>query len=72
MSEIKIEKGVPFYAFSGYARYPFKVMEVGDSFFVPVNMRSRVVSASSWYGRHHNMKFSVRKTEQGFRCWRIA
>ena len=33
MSEIKIEKGVPFYAFSGYARYPFKVMEVGDSFF---------------------------------------
>ena len=58
--------------------YPFKEMEVGDSFFVPLNGRdSRMVSvAIMGAGRATRMKgekFTTRvnKEKDGVRCWRI-
>lgn len=53
-------------------KYPFKSMEVGDSFLVPdftsiVSLRSQ----ASVTGRTLGKKFSVRLVEQGVRIWRV-
>lgn len=61
--------------------YPFVDMEVGDSFFIPegtVSDRGAVIdnttvisSAAYNYSKFRGIKFSVRKVEGGFRCWRV-
>lgn len=66
--EFKIEKGV---TFSPRGKYPFLAMEIGDSFFVPANLYRRVISAASHMGSRKELKFSFRKTNDGYRCWRV-
>lgn len=80
----KIEKGIPL-AESHYGRrlsYPFNLMKVGDSFFVPLSGKlypsdgrdtadRRVRNASLSYAKTHNIKFTVRSVKGGVRCWRI-
>lgn len=68
-AEFKIEKGVPFL---GEGRYPFKDMNVGDSFQVPQHLLGSIRTSSWQYGRNHNKRFSVRRSADGYRCWRIA
>lgn len=72
----KIEKGIPLSDRRGKrkAQYPFGDMKPGDSFAIPetVNVDS-VRTAASWHGmRNDGQKFSVRNTEDGYRCWRVA
>ncbi len=72
----KIEKGKKIMSL----RYPFKDMEVGDSFFVPLNGRhsfnvaSSILNSGRYYKRRRkkNVKFTTRyiKEEDGVRCWR--
>lgn len=50
-------------------KYPFSEMEVGDSFEYPIKS---VAFAASANGIKFGKKFTVRKTENGYRCWRIA
>lgn len=66
---IKIEKNIPI-----PYRYPFKQMEVGDSFEVPEEVtRSAVSVAALRFGRRHGMIFSIRFTpEKKLRCWRVS
>ncbi len=63
-------------------RYPFEEMEVGDSFFAPLDKGKAAKLQNSILGagrkcRHKNRKFSTRviKSEEdkriGVRCWRI-
>lgn len=78
----KIEKGVSIppkgVGIRKAEKYPFRDMEVGDSFFVPGAKTLRIASAcagaTKFLGNGH--KFSVRKVEEkgiaGVRCWRIA
>lgn len=55
------------------SKYPFRLMEVGDSFFVDPKGGGDVVgSAAAAWGRRHGVKFNVRKVEGGTRVWRIA
>lgn len=62
---IEIEKNVP--VPSNRTKYPFKDMEVGDSFFASqVNPRS--LRTLAW--RHRPKKFTVHKEGEGYRCWR--
>lgn len=66
---IRIERGVPYPAVSGRSfLYPFSQMLVGDSFAVPAGKYAsvRVLSA-----KVAGMRFSVRKTKGGYRCWRV-
>lgn len=69
---IKIEKGVPFKNNNG--NLPFEEMNVGDSFLIPkemqcTNVRVRAIQfAKSKKSKH---KFSIKKVENGYRCWRI-
>ena len=64
--EFKIEKGieVPQYR----AKYPFKKMEVGDSFFSETD----ACSSAYMYGKRNGKRFLIRKEGDGFRVWRIA
>ena len=46
-------------------------MKIGQSFVLPVREPSRGYAAINAYGRRHGLKFKVRKTKEGFRCWRV-
>lgn len=73
---MKIEKGVPC-PYSGRRdgpQYPFSEMEVGDSFLIPKEMNYinvRYGYFSFVHRRGLDWKFTVRKTPEGHRCWRI-
>lgn len=59
---------------TGAYKYPFAKMEVGDSFFVPINREKElksVASSSSLYGSKLGRKFTTRKVVGGVRVWRI-
>ncbi len=62
----KIEKDVPI-----PEKYPFSKMGVGDSFDILDAGAKEVSAAVSYYGKKHGKKFTVRKTADGHRCWRI-
>ena len=66
---MKIDKNIPL-----PTRWPFKQMEVGDSFAIPTDMKRHTVAVSAMrYGKKHGMKFTTRKMPDGtFRCWRTA
>lgn len=65
---MKVDKNIPFPT----SRYPFGDMEVGDSFLLPTEVRrASVHSLAIRFGRDKGIKFSIRKTPEGFRCWRI-
>ena len=56
-------------------KYPFAIMEVGDSFMIPSLDAKKIRSArtaATLYGRNHKKKFISRKQENGLRVWRIA
>lgn len=78
-NEIKIEKGIPVKSSGSgrIAKYPFRKMEVGDSFLFPEGYKQ-----SHYYGMAReftvqcraigqNWKFVARKTDAGYRCWRV-
>ena len=57
----------------GARKYPWLELDIGQSFLFPKfisdgGVSSAVVYASKAYG----LKFTVRKTPEGYRCWRIA
>lgn len=72
---VKIEKNIamPMY-FGKYNKYPFGKMAIGDSFLIDQthNVQS-VRQAASHYAKRNNRdwKFSILKTADGYRCWRI-
>ena len=73
---IKIEKGVPIPK-SHRGIYPFKSMDVGDSFFVkdlkdPKRTRATILSAA-WYfkKKHKKYNFYTKAYVTGVRRWRV-
>jgi hypothetical protein len=75
---IRIQKNVPLPSTKSRGRnggrpfkYPWSQMEVGDSFLVPDGVgraaHTLVMSASSLARR-----FVARKTDEGYRCWRVS
>jgi hypothetical protein len=73
--EYKIEKGIPRVSKQGVPRkYPWREMDVGDSFFVGnrsiQHMSSCAGTAAKSIGG--GVKFSTGKENGGTRVWRIA
>lgn len=69
---IKIEKNIPI-SEHGNRKYPFREMEVGDSFFVPDCKPSKINGpAQGFMRRNPEVKFTIRREGTGYRCWRIA
>lgn len=79
----KIEKGIPFKEArgkiggwnKGKSKYPFKDMEINDSFFVPsdnpVSAQVALLKAANYWAKGHHGKFKTAKLEGGVRCWRV-
>jgi hypothetical protein len=64
---IKIESGIPM-----PAKFPFAKMKIGDSFLIPVGVNKSTVSVyANRHAKKTGTKFTVRKTPDGYRCWRI-
>jgi hypothetical protein len=55
------------------AKYPFRKMEVGDSFAIATAGEAAKVAAAGWqcFRRNRHLKFTVRKDGDSYRCWRI-
>ena len=75
MSEIKIDTGVPIeanYTNGRPEKYPWRQMEVGDSFFAE-EMPLKRASTYAWEaGRRTGRKFACRRQENGVRIWRVS
>ena len=69
INKMQIEKNIPI-----PATYPFKDMEVGDSFLVPEEVnRAAVTNSARRFGKNNEMEFTVRAISGGrLRCWRTA
>jgi hypothetical protein len=68
----KIEKKVPIPARTTTQKYPFRDMEVGDSFVATDGGKSVLVAASAFTRRNPEYRFTTRKEGDGIRIWRIA
>jgi len=71
----EIESGIPVptQGPGGHVKYPFRTMEIGDSFLVSDTKDPKVRFAASYFSaRNREYRFIVRKQEGGFRVWRIA
>lgn len=68
---IPIEKNIPMPDRPARpSKYPFDLMEIGDSFFVTdshLALRQAVIKKQ----RKSNMRFTVRAVDGGYRCWRV-
>ena len=53
-------------------KYPFSIMKVGDSFDCNRGNIASVRVAANLYAKRHGGVFSVRKTLDGYRCWRVG
>jgi hypothetical protein len=68
----KIDKDIP--PPEPLVRYPFKLMEIGNSFFVPCENTKKIRSLQSImlnYGKRNGTKYRSRKENNGMRIWRI-
>jgi hypothetical protein len=53
------------------SKYPWRTMQVGESFFIPLTRPSQRPNASR-AGKTHGRVFVTRNVEGGIRIWRIA
>lgn len=55
-------------------KYPFLLMEIGDSFSIPAEKIAAVSMAAYNCSKKYGRKFSTRRGEDGVsaRCWRVA
>jgi len=70
----EIEKGVPLpeRRQSGSV-YPFRFMEVGDSFVVSEEDRLKNARAAAYsYGKRSGHRFACRRVGNGWRFWRVS
>lgn len=71
---MKIEKNVPMPQHRDVVVYPYKDMEVGDSFVVKGDGRyllATVCNRNGKYGKKLGMRFTAKKVEGGVRVWRV-
>ena len=76
---MKIDKRIPITEPKPGAKtkYPFKHMNVGDSFFIePYSsvLQKNVLNAASMFAKYNGTKhkFSTRKEGNGLRVWRVV
>jgi len=74
MSEFKVEKGIPFPddRKTRNRRFPWKQLDVGDSFFVPEVTVKSICGSLAYARKSTQYAFSCRAVEGGIRVWRIA
>ena len=68
---MKVEKDVPM-PDKIPSKYPFKNMEVGDSFYAEGMKTSQLSNASAYWAKKKGYKFEARAEQGGTRVWRTA
>lgn len=78
-TSIRIEKGIPMPTVttrglegSSKVKYPWRKMEIGDSFLFPTEIQRQSYAAATQASRLTGFRFAVRRTDAGYRCWRVA
>jgi len=72
---VTVEKGIPIPNFRTAPRqgkYPWRTMEVGDSFYVENTTSERFGPQAREAGIRTGRSFTIRKFENGVRVWRTA
>lgn len=67
----EIERGIPAPPEDLPRMFPFKFMEIGDSFFVHDRPARTVRVAATKASKQHGHKYVVKVVDGGTRCWRI-
>jgi hypothetical protein len=67
---IEVEKNIPIPPEKKRNVYPYKLLEVGESFFVPTGKIQIVCNANYRTGKQLGKKFIARKESEGVRVWR--
>ena len=67
---IEVEKNIPIPPEKKRNVYPYKVLEVGESLFVPTGKIQIVCNANYRTGKQLGKKFIARKESEGVRVWR--
>jgi len=67
---IEVEKNIPIPPEKKRNVYPYKQLEVGESFFVPTGKIQIVCNANYRTGKQLGKKFIARKESEGVRVWR--
>ena len=69
----EINKGVPVPPFAVHrnTKYPFRSMEIGDSFFVPDIQHHNMSSVMAYHKKAYGTQFTARQEDNGIRVWRI-
>lgn len=69
---MKIEKNITMPGKKN-AKYPWKEMEIGDSFVVPSDKGARFAGQAHAASKALGRAFAVRQMpDRSYRCWRIA
>ncbi|MCS7232015.1 MAG: hypothetical protein RMJ67_07765 [Elusimicrobiota bacterium] len=70
---IKIEKNVPITKriYQKRNAYPFRSLEIGDSFTVPLEEEKRIRTLASVWGKKLKKRFIVSREEEEVRVWRV-
>jgi len=71
---MKIEKNVPMPQPKNVEVYPYKEMDVGDSFMVKGESKyllATVCNRNGKYGKKLGMRFTAKKMGNGVRVWRV-
>lgn len=69
----KIEQGVPVPERRRRSKYPLGNLAVGDSFAVSADQVQNLrIAVSQQHRRKKGTRFTVRKQDVGYRCWRMA
>lgn len=78
MIQYKIESGIEAPQTDNRGgKYPFKLMAVGDSFFVPGSAENinrvalRVANAAHYAAKRYGFRFTTRRNADGVRVWRV-
>jgi hypothetical protein len=69
---IKIDKNIPYKG--SKVEYPFELMKKGDSFLLPDDSKlpnCRMMASKFSQKKDKTIKFSIIKTSEGYRCWRV-
>ena len=66
-----IEKGVEVPVKQKEAKYPYALMNVGDSFLVKEASLTKICNANYREWKKHGTKYTARVVEGGVRVWRV-
>jgi hypothetical protein len=72
---IKVDKDIPIPPGPlrrGHAIYPWREMQIGDSFLYPAGTKRKTAQSTAYcMGKKLGLTFGLRETPEGLRCWRI-